>query len=628
MAEQGYIGTESESTSISLRESLAYIPDGSTIPDESWRSRHKWFVITVLSHIPFLWALGFLDGTESALTGAELPELSMGMVFLETGIIAAFALAATVSQLSRRTRTVLAVTGLAFCSGTLVHVTGGYIEAHFHFFIAIGVAAIYEDWLPFGIGIGYVVITHGVFGVIDPSRVYNHTAAQLNPWAWGVIHGIGVALLAGALTIHLISIEKSREQSQQRLTQVKERATEIDNLEQRRREIEEEKEEAQRLKTEAEQQRAEVAELNDHLQEKAAAYRNAMMTAADGDLTVRVDPVSESDAMTDIGEAFNEMVSENEAVMAEIQDFAHTVQARTEEADTGVQEATQASTSMSESVQGIVEGTKKQQESLGTISGEMTNLSAAVEEVAASAESVAQASGETTQIVRDSQALAEDMIDDARAVETSIDATVETVEELETQMSEIAEITDLISDIAEQTNMLALNANIEAARAGNGENGTDAGEGFGVVANEVKQLAEESRSSAGDIQSRIEKTQSQTATTVAQVEEARELIQQEIKAVEEVVDAFAEIADNAERTDDGIQEISATTDDQAATSEEVVSMADDVTQVSNESAKEAQNASTSAEELAASMNQVEDSIDSVATRSIKLKDRVESFTTN
>ncbi|MFC6974305.1 methyl-accepting chemotaxis protein [Halomicroarcula sp. GCM10025709] len=413
-----------------IRQRLAFIPDGRTIPDEVWETRHKYFVLLVLGHVPFLVVLGLFEGTETTVTGITLPSIPLGMLLLQNGVIAAFALAAAVPRLNRRLRTVLAVTGLAFTSGTLVYVTGGYIEAHFHFFVAIGIAAIYEDWLPFGIGIAYVVLTHGIFGTIDPSRVYNHTAAQMHPWVWGLIHGAFVAMLAAALTVHLSSIEQSRRNAQHELERARERATEIENLEKRQAEIEEEKQEAQRLKAEAERERAEVEELNDHLQTKAEAYQHAMEQVAAGDLTVRVDSESDSDAMVGIGETFNGMVGDIETTIAQIQSFAEVVQEQTDAADTSTRQAAAASDSVSTSVQEMATATEDQRQMLDEVAGEMSDLSATVEEVAASAQEVTQVSAETTEIATDGQALADDMIADAEQVQASIETAAETVAEL------------------------------------------------------------------------------------------------------------------------------------------------------------------------------------------------------
>ena len=108
------------------------------------------------------------------------------------GWVAPVALAGVAGMLrapGRRARSIAVVLGLLTSSAVLVHAWNGQIEAHFHFFVMIAVLALYEDWLPFGIAIGYVVLEHGVLGAIAPRSVYSHGG---NPWVWAAIHGFFV----------------------------------------------------------------------------------------------------------------------------------------------------------------------------------------------------------------------------------------------------------------------------------------------------------------------------------------------------------------------------------------------------------------------------------------------------
>src|SRR5207247_2622864 len=74
-------------------------------------------------------------------------------------------------------------------SALLVHVSGGYVEFHFHFFVMVIVVSLYEDWVPFLLAVLWVVLEHGVVGVIVPEAVYNHPDAWAHPWKWAAIHG-------------------------------------------------------------------------------------------------------------------------------------------------------------------------------------------------------------------------------------------------------------------------------------------------------------------------------------------------------------------------------------------------------------------------------------------------------
>ena len=158
------------------------LPRGDTLPEDVWEKRHRFLVALLAAHTVPLAIFGIAMGysvAHSLLEGAVLP-----------GTLAA---AAIVLPASRRVRAGLVTVGLLSCSALLTHFSGGYIEAHFHFFIVIVIIGLYEDWVPFVLALGYVVLHHGIVGAIDPSSVYNHPAAQAHPWRWAAIQGAGIS---------------------------------------------------------------------------------------------------------------------------------------------------------------------------------------------------------------------------------------------------------------------------------------------------------------------------------------------------------------------------------------------------------------------------------------------------
>ncbi|TKX77604.1 methyl-accepting chemotaxis protein, partial [Halorubrum sp. SD626R] len=557
--------------------------------------------------VPFLVALGLYSGTES-ITGAQIPATPLWMLGGFVAIILGSAALANVSRLSRRQRTVLTAFSLMTVSMALVKLSGGYIEAHFSFFVFVAVLALYEDWVPFAVGVAYVAIGHGAFSLIDSSLVYNHTAAIENPIIWGGIHAFFVLGLVGALIVNWYSIEKSREEAQRQLDLVAEQKSEIQDVEE--------------AKAEVEKRREEVEWLNQHLEAKADDYSAMMDRASDGDLTVRLEAESESEAMEQIGAAFNEMMDEIEATMQDVQSFAGEVSEASEKTVDGVNTAEARSEDVSRSVTEIAEGADEQREMLEQVSGEMNNLSATIEEVASSTETVADAAQQTASIADEGQDTASEAIDSVRGSQDAIDETAEKVRVLDERMEDIGEIVDLISDIAEQTNLLALNANIEAARAGGTGGGSD---GFAVVADEVKQLAEETQEAAQEIEELIAGTQAQTQATVEEVRTAEEHMEEGAEAVRDAADAFAEVADNASETDDGIREISKATDDQAASTEETVSMVEEVAGISRSTADEADDVSEAADEQLAAMSQATAEAGSLAEQADRLRALLRKF---
>ncbi|WP_223174318.1 methyl-accepting chemotaxis protein [Halorubrum aquaticum] len=582
------------------------------MPEEMWRPRHRNILIAIAAQIPLLIALGVYSGTEP-FTGARIPNTPAWMLGGVLAIVVVTGSLATWSGFDRRTRTVLATFSGLTVSMALVKLSGGYIEAHFHFFVFIAVVAVYEDWLPFGLGMAYVAAGHGLFGLIDASLVYNHPAAIANPVVWGGIHAVFITALAGALVVNWYSIEKSREEAQRRLDQVAEQKAEIEDVE--------------AAKAEAEKRREEVERLNRHLETKADDYRATMAEAADGDLTVRLDAGSESEPMERIAVAFNGMIDDLESTVREVQSFAEEVSEASEETTAGVDAAEGLSEDVGRSIEEIASGADEQREMLEEVSGEMNDLSAAIEEVAASTETVADAARRTASIADDGEATADEAMGSVRESQEALDSTAETVRDLDERMADIGEIVDLIGDIADQTNLLALNANIEAARAGGGASGSGTGssDGFAVVADEVKQLAEETKEAAGDIEELIAGTQARTEAAVDEVRTAEVHMETGAEAVRDAADAFARVAENAEETDDGISEIGEATDDQAASTEEAVAMVEEVAEISRATADETDDASAAADKQLSAMTTAAAEAGSLADRAGRLRRLLRKF---
>jgi diguanylate cyclase (GGDEF)-like protein len=97
---------------------------------------------------------------------------------------------------SRQVRAGFVAFGLLTCSALLVHIWEGRIEGHFHFFVMLSALALYEDWTPYGLAFVYVVLHHGVVGVLHPESVFDHAAATNAPWTWAAIHAGFVSAMA------------------------------------------------------------------------------------------------------------------------------------------------------------------------------------------------------------------------------------------------------------------------------------------------------------------------------------------------------------------------------------------------------------------------------------------------
>jgi diguanylate cyclase (GGDEF)-like protein/PAS domain S-box-containing protein len=158
----------------------AALPEGRTLPDAVFQRRHRALLIMLWLHVGGLFVFALSRG---------YPLLHST---LDAGLVGSFALAGTLAGSRKRVAAAMVSLGLITASAVLVHLWGGVIEAHFHFFVMIVVLSLYEDWVPFLLAAGYVVVHHGVMGAIEPASVYNHPDAIAHPWRWAAIHGLFV----------------------------------------------------------------------------------------------------------------------------------------------------------------------------------------------------------------------------------------------------------------------------------------------------------------------------------------------------------------------------------------------------------------------------------------------------
>jgi methyl-accepting chemotaxis protein len=284
---------------------------------------------------------------------------------------------------------------------------------------------------------------------------------------------------------------------------------------------------------------------------------------ADGDLRGRA-PADSRDEIGQMAGALNVALDSVESAMSAIGQHSTTLASSAEEMSAVSTQMTSVATetsSQSEVVSTASHQVNKNVESVATACEEMA---ATIREIASSAQKAAGAANNALEHAQGTGAA---------------------VERLGVSSSEIGEVVNLITSIAEQTNLLALNATIEAARAG------EAGKGFAVVASEVKDLAKETSKATEEIARRVESIQGDTSQTVGAIEQFQ-------KIIEEVNSISQSIASSVEEQSVTTEEITRNITEAANGSREITSNITSVTEAAKTTAEGAADARNSAHELA------------------------------
>ncbi len=166
------------------------LPRGSSLPDQAWIGRHIWMVRVLWVHVAGLTAWGVLSGEQ------------LGPLALAINPIAVCGVIAATTTLGRKARAAAVCLGLLTSSAVVVYLMGGAIEGHFHFFVMVTLLALYEEWFPYLLAFGYVLVHHGLFGALGPHTVFNHPGGEHHPLKWAAIHAV---FIAGLGVVNLVS---------------------------------------------------------------------------------------------------------------------------------------------------------------------------------------------------------------------------------------------------------------------------------------------------------------------------------------------------------------------------------------------------------------------------------------
>ncbi len=237
------------------------------------------------------------------------------------------------------------------------------------------------------------------------------------------------------------------------------------------------------------------------------------------------------------------------------------------------------------------DGVATQQRETDMVATAINEMTATVAEVARSAAHAAEAAHKADEESRDGHKIVASTIKDIDKLATEIERTADAINTLESDSENISSVLDVIRGIAEQTNLLALNAAIEAARAG------EQGRGFAVVADEVRTLASRTQQSTQEIQSMIERLQTGTHDAVQAMAQNRSHAQETVQQAARAGTALKTITEAVTRISDMNSQIASAAEEQGAVAEEINRNIVKISQVAEESASGAQRITAASHDL-------------------------------
>ncbi|WP_394626817.1 methyl-accepting chemotaxis protein [Bacillus cereus] len=340
--------------------------------------------------------------------------------------------------------------------------------------------------------------------------------------------------------------------------------------------------------------------------------QNDMEKVAAGDLTTRT-PYKANNELGHIVQSFNSMLDNLQQLIANVKMTTQEVISTTE----GVlQDTNRASSISNEVVQTVLEVKTKiegQVTSIQESSSSMEEITTGVQTVAESSAVVAEVAVTTTERINIGSEVINHSILQMNSVHDVVEETSKVINKLVTRTQQIDTALAAITNIAEQTNLLALNAAIEAARAG--ENG----KGFAVVAAEVRDLAEQSKESAKEVNHLIKSIQQDTQDTVNVMRKGQQKAVEGKEAAHKANQTFLSIMRDIDKITSQIQEVSAATEEMSAGTEEVNASLSLVSETATDVKKETLQTVKSIQSQAVSIEQI-------SIQSNKMKEKVEELT--
>jgi len=322
------------------------------------------------------------------------------------------------------------------------------------------------------------------------------------------------------------------------------------------------------------------------LQRSVTEFLAVVSQIARGDLTLRGSVTS--DALGNVVDSVNYMLDNFTSVLRRVRDAANDVSASANQI-MGASET-------------MATGATQQDHEITNTSSAVEELTVSMKQVSNNAEASAEAARRALDAAEQGNRSVRDTLEGMQRIRSSVQATAKKIKSLGDRSLEISEIINVINDITEQTNLLALNAAIEAARAG------EAGRGFAVVADEVRKLAEHSRTATKDIAALIKAIQAETNEAVVVMEEGTREVEVGARLADQAGKALEAISAVVRQSAELVQEISLASKQQVRGTEGVANAMQIISNITRQTSQGARQTARSTEKMVKMSEQLNEAL--------------------